>query len=119
MVGLQEIKLGKNEYPIHFGQATFADFCDQRDVSESEMWGRLLGEGMKPGDWIVLIWCALFHGARRQSGVKGGDPNFTLTQYDVADLLTDTEDGYKTAMELMAKALPKPKEDEKKAEAVG
>jgi hypothetical protein len=36
----------------------------------------------------------------------------------VADLLTDTEDGYKRAMELMAKSLPKPKEDEKKGQAV-
>lgn len=119
MVGLQEINLAGKDYPIHFGQATFADFCDLRDVSESEMWNRLMGDGTKPGDWITLVWCALFHGARRHSGVKSGDPNFVLTQYDVADLLTDTDEGYKKAAELLAKSLPKVKEGEKKAIAEG
>ena len=119
MVGLQEINLAGKDYPIHFGQATFADFCDLREVSESEMWSRLMGNDTKPGDWITLVWCALFHGARRHSGIRTGDPDFKLSQYDVADLLTDTEDGYLKASKLLAASLPKVKEDEKKAIAEG
>lgn len=111
MIGLDEITLRGKAWPIHFGQATFADFCDVREISEAEMWSRLGDPAhARPGDWIVLIWSAMFHGARRHSGNPAGDPNFKLTQYDVADMISDTPNAFEQVSKLLQKSLPKQEE---------
>lgn len=112
MRALQEVRIGKKDYPILFGNAAFADYCDVRNVSEKDMWVQLFGEEMKPGDLITLIWCALFHGARRHSGVPGGDPDFKLTQYDLADMLDDDTEAMKKVFEILRKSLPVPEKEE-------
>lgn len=109
---IDEVHVGGKAYPILFGNAAFADTCDLRGISEKEMWQRIFGDDMKPGDLITLIWCALFHGARRHSGVAGGDPNFKMTQYDLADLLDGDKDAMKKIMDVLVKSLPAPEKSD-------
>lgn len=78
---IHEIQIGGQTRPVKFGMNTMALFGDMTGYRLAQM--QSLGSDLTMKDVIILMWCGLKEGARKQ-----GD-QFSATIEDVGDWIDD------------------------------
>ena len=95
---MKTINIEGRPYPIHFGMAALSEFCDITDTPIKNL--EFLGEDIKLGDSIKLVWCGLKHGARKEL------KKFTLTWEDIADFMDTDPEFINDAMNAFGDSMP-------------
>jgi len=105
---VKEIKMkqgkGTVAFPVHFGFACQAEFCEEMQITLAEFDERVGGSKLRLMDIITLAWYAIKHGCRRTASP------FTLTKEELADLLDDNPTAITKLFELLVEAQPKAEE---------
>jgi len=105
---VKEIKMkqgkGTVAFPVHFGFACQAEFCEEMQITLAEFDERVGGSKLRLMDIITLAWYAIKHGCRRTASP------FTLTKDELADLLDDNPTAITKLFELLVEAQPKAEE---------
>ena len=83
-----KVKLAGKEYPIWWGLNQSIEYCDLRGITVTQYHEELTKLADSTGaEMRDLIWSALKDGARKEG------QEFSLTNYDVGDLLDQVQEG--------------------------
>lgn len=95
-----EVEISGTKHPIYYGMAALDEFLTIQNITLRQL--STLTDNMSFSMIINLVMVGLKHGYRR----AGKD--FTISYEDVADMMDENPDLFKTCMDLFSEAMPKP-----------
>jgi hypothetical protein len=109
MKGFSIQKIGGKNHSMKWGLNQSMFYCELRGISIDEMNKQLTNIAADVSVLRDLLWSAFKDGARVDN------KEFTLSNFDIADLMEDMESGeIETLLSSMTKTLPKPRPSKKK-----
>lgn len=98
-----EIEVGGVKHPIYYGMAALDEFLNIQNITLQQL--SALTDNMTFSTIINLVMVGLKHGHRR------ANKEFTMSYEDVADMMDESPDLFKTCMDLFTEAMPKASEN--------